>query len=516
MLTMVVCITAFLNVLLLNVPLAAQPLAWKSPDAARLLDEGQQELFNYDLPLAESKFDSLITLEPTRPEGYFFKSACYSWRYLLSEKESDYQNLLIHGDRSHEKTEAFIDANAASPKAAALGKYFLAEHHLHRGAAEARHKNSTSSAIQLHKAKGLFKDALALDNTLYDAAKGVGFVEFFSSLIPSSYRWLAAVFGYAGEREDGLKKLRLAREKSFYSRRESKYYLAMIDFIFYNQFEFAEKELLELAKDFPHSTAINYSLGTLYYKFRKNDAAKTYLTLAEADLNRNADNAFSMYALFRHGELLFRENDMENAKQKFTAYLRLADYSVYHAQCRYKLGLAFELTGKRDSAMRMYNGAATSLLDSPDEQYARRKCKEFLKQPLSDVAKVLLTARNAFDAGRPSDCLTALNALSPSSLTLDEQAEFHYRLAHAYHDTGNEEKAVEAYKTSIAIRAERERHFAPQSRVYLARLYIKQKKYALAADELDRASRYSGYDFETEVQREIKLETESLEKLTGK
>ncbi len=499
----------FLVGFLLLMSTADEP-KWSSAQSARLLEEGLDALFCYHLPQAISKFDSLILLEPYRPEGYALKSTCAFWKFLLSEKPADYDALVQLSDLAHARIEAYLDAHKNDHRSKALATYFLAEHHLQLGAANARRQSFASAAIHFHKAKGLYKDALSFDPTFYDAAKGVGFMEFFSSLIPDSYKWLASVFGYDGTREEGLRKLALARDKGIYTRRESAYYLAMLNYLFFNRYAEAEADLLALVQRYPNSVALNYTLGSFYFKLKKTDLAEQYLRRAINDGGNN--NEFSAYALFRLAELQFRLNQFAEAKASYLRYLAILDLDLYHAQTHYKLGLCSELLGNRNEALSHYKQAVSST-DNPDELHARRKAKEYLSRSVSQNEKQLLLARNHFDSGNYDAALSVLMPLlqQEGSLKDDERAELYYRLARVFDETGKQSEAIEFYRKCYAVKVERERHFAPQSRLHLGRLYARQGEKAKAMEEFEKASRYVSFDFEKELRREVKLELAKLE-----
>ncbi len=499
----------FLVGVLLFLSLSDEP-RWSSPASARLLESGLDALFDYDLPLATAKFDSLILLEPSRPEGYALKSTCAFWKFLLSEKATDYDALVQYSDHAHARVEAYLDAHKHNARSNALATYFLAEHHLQLGAANARRQNFATAAIHFHKAKGLYKDVLKFDSTFYDAAKGVGFIEFFSSLIPDSYKWLASVFGYDGARDEGLRKLALARDKGIYSRRECAFYLAMLNYLFFQRYDEAEAELLALSARHPKSVALNYALGSFYFK--RKDVARSESYLKKAIDDGGAQNEFSAYALFRLAELQFRLNRFADARASYARYLAILDLDLYRAQTHFKMGLCAELLGNRQDALAHYK-QAISTTDNPDELYARRKAKELLSRPMSEAEKTLLLARNRFDAGNYANALPSLDSLlqQENSLTLDERAELYYRLGRVYDETGRNEEAIRFYQKCYGVKAERERYFAPQSRLHLGRLYARLGQREKAKDELEKATRYVSFDFEKELRREVKLELAKLE-----
>lgn len=523
----------FENVLLLRLCTASAPAisspaarhgvavevpAWRSDLSEALVQSGISEIINYNLPLAESKFDSLIALEPDRPEGYFYKSACYFWRYLLGEKQKDYDRFTALSEISVSKSGDFIAAVAENAKAKALGTYFLAEARLEQAFAQGRAKNYINAGINAGRSKGLYADALKLDPDLTDAGKGLGLFEFFGTLVPSSVKWLAGMFGYGGDREKGLEMIAAARDKSRYSQTESRYYLAMIQFLFYKNNVQAEKELVSLSAARPQSTLLNYSLGLFYYQTKSSEKAKLYLTKAASDAERDAGNAFAAYARFRLADVDFRLCNFNDAKKNFLFYRSTANFEIYHAQTAYRLGLCYEFSGDRTTAVSYYQQAQAKT-ENPDELYSQRRAKLLITAPLSAVAKTIYLGRNHFDAGNYAAALAALEPLveKPAASTSDdERAELLYRLARCYDESLAPEKAIKFYQAAYQTPAKQERMFAPFSRFYLAKLYMQQKKYDLALSEFDKAARYVSYDYDKGLQRDLILEQEKLERLRSK
>jgi tetratricopeptide (TPR) repeat protein len=485
---------------------------WRTPASQRLVETGLDEIMNYRLAVAEAKFDSLIRLEPDRPEGHFFKSHCYFWRYLLGERERDYDQFRCLIDSSFARSEKYLDAHASDKKARALATYFLAESHLSLAFAQARSGNYVGAVFNIHRSKGLYKEALSIDSTCYDAAKGVGLFGFFSSLIPSSVQWLSSIFGYEGNQERGLALLEVARQKSRYSRQESAYYLAMIDFMFYKNYHKAEQALRSLTVTHPHSTLLNYSLGLVYLETKLLGDASRYFSLAAFDRKSDPQNAFSAYAIFRLGELSFRKNDFDAARNFFEEFASVSNFSVYQAQLHYHLGLCNELQNNRRDALQHYKQAKAKS-DNDDELFSQRRAATLMNAPLSDAQRIIYLGRNAVDAGNYEKALQFLLPITEKSndLTKDDLAEAHYHLARCYDETGNDEKAVAHYQICYKLFPQKERYLAPFSRYRLGLIYARQKKYDLARDEFEKAQRYISYDYELKLKRDIKQEMKKLE-----
>lgn len=508
----------FLTILLLLLPVTSGQCAaaddipkWRSPLSQRLVQTGLDEILNYRLAAAEAKFDSLIQLEPDRPEGHFFKSHCYFWRYLLGEREKDYEQFRRLNDSSLARAEKYFDEHPSGKKAQALATYFLAESHLSLGFAQARAGNYVNAALNIHKSKGRYEEALSLDPTFYDASKGVGLFAFFSSLIPSSVQWLSTILGYEGNQDRGLAMLQVAREKSRYSRQESAYYLAMIDFMFYRNYKSAEQTLRYLSASHPHSTLLNYSLGLVYLETKSLDDASRYFSLAASDRKADPQNAFAAYSLFRLGELSFRKNDFDAAKRYFEEFQSIANFSVYQAQLHYYLGLCNELQNNRNAALQDYKLAKVKS-ENDDELFAQRKSLSLTNSPLTENERLIYLGRNFIDAGNLEKGAQILLPLigKSNSLTKDDLSEVNYHIARYYDETGNSEKAIAHYKVCYQIFPQKERYLAPFSRYRLGQLYVRLKRYDLARDEFEKAQRYISYDYESKLKRDIKLELKKM------
>jgi len=486
------------------------PNGWANPDAKRLLTAGMNALFSYKLSEAEAKFDSLIQLEPQRPEGYFYKSNCYLYKFIPGgENTADYERFLQLADSSLTISEFYLERLAKTRSEKALATFFLAESRFSLALAHARAQSVVSAALNAHSSKGYYKDALEMDSTCYDAAKGVGMFYFFSSLIPSSFRWLTSIFGYEQDREKGVRLMQLAAQNGFYTKNETRFYLAMFAFLFHQKKAQAESELLTLLQEYPRSTVLNYALGMIYLDTKDMQKADTLLSRAQADLKTSPENSISKFALFRLAELHFRLNDFSKAKTFLLRFEKKANYSLYNAQLNYLLGICeFMLGNGQASRERLKNARAFG--ENPHELFMQRRAKVFLKKGISKNMKSILLGQNAFDAGAYDKALELLEPLLSKKLAKDELAEVHYLLARTADEAGDLTHAIQHYQACYKLFARKERYLAPFSRYYLGKLYAKQGKTKLAYDELEKSLRYISYDFEEFLQEKAKYALEKL------
>lgn len=101
--------------------------------------------------------------------------------------------------------------------------------------------------------------------------------------------------------------------------------------------------------------------------------------------------------------------------------------------------------------------------------YADRQAVSELSD-FDNLNVVLLKARLLFDGGRPDKSLAML--LENGVADKKYSCEYHYRLARAYHELGEADKALGHYRSSIANNSRPSRYFAPNSALMMARIEV--------------------------------------------
>jgi tetratricopeptide (TPR) repeat protein len=491
-----------------------QSVAQTSPLPASVqavIVRGQNDILDYHFKSAVARFDSVIRQQPSRPEGYFFKAATAFWQYVLSEREAEYDQFTAMADIVVDKAEQHFDANKGNAVEQAWAKYFLAETSFELAVAQGRAKNFIKAALSLNRGRSLYKEALRLNPQLYDAYKGMGLFDFFTSLVPGSFKWITQTLGYEGDRDKGLKDLSIAASSSVYSKDDAKFYAAMIQMLFYKNFERAEKEFQPLLAQHPQSPLLNYGLGLVFLQQKKIDSAQTHFQVAAAEMQINPDNALSWYAAIRIADIFYRQNNYAAAQKNYLLYQQYSSLEVYTAQVNYRLGVCSEILGNRDEAVHYYK-LATSDNESSDEAYAKRQARERLMRPMTDVQKKILIGRNFFDAGRYAESLAALEPLLKEQLSADDAGELHYRLGRTYHEMKRYADATREYQAAYQTKPDRERMFQPYARFNLAKLYVETGQPDLAEIEFEKAGRYTAYDYERGLKRDVELELEKISK----
>ncbi|KAK3582320.1 hypothetical protein CHS0354_023861 [Potamilus streckersoni] len=486
--------------------LLANPYSsWSNEKSEKTLRAGIQAVFDYDLIKAETIFDQLIEYEPNRPEGYYYKSYVYFWRYFISEKKVDYDKFSLYSGNAVKQTELYLEREKNIPVREALAYFFLGESYTYRAAVEARAGNFISAGWNGTKARQAYEDALEKKPNFEDAKKGKGMFQFVISLIPGSLKWIVEALGYEGDRYGGLQLMKDAKEKGYYVQKELEYYLIVIDFYFFKKREEAEVALLKLLSKSPNSSLYLYTLGYLYYSRANFDLAIQKFEKCVENLKRDKNDAFVTYSLYMIAETYFYRNNFKEALSYFLKTSNVRELEFFMARTHYAIGVCYEMLGERAKAIDFFSNAKVRIDVISGELYAKRKSREYAVTPMTAIQKKLLRLSNFVSLGKSDEANQLLKELENARLSKDETAELQYNIGKNLKNMGRLEEAIAVLKNVGSMFPIKERHFPPLSRLELAKIYMSQNKLDLAEEELSKAEKYTSYDYEVTVRREVSL-----------
>lgn len=231
---------------LLLVPASVWGAAWLSPEADRLILRGLDAGYRAKLDEADRLFREVDRLAPEHPAGPFFRASLVWSRFSL---EADVPDAGYAFELDFEKhiREAMLRAEKRvkdrGPDAEAY--FYLGAAHGMRGRWRGAQKKWFRAA--LHGAKGLryMKKTVKLDPEMHDAYLGIGMYEYYAGALPKILKGLARVFVAKGDKEEGLRHIRLALTKGRYSVTEAKVFLTGA----YAGHENSPEEALKLAQE---------------------------------------------------------------------------------------------------------------------------------------------------------------------------------------------------------------------------------------------------------------------------
>ncbi len=219
----------------------------------RGIDAGIRE--NYEL--AENNFKRIISAEPENPEGYFFLGACYQTQMI--DLESDFRENEFYN--TMEKTIQLSNERIGKDENDVWSYFYLGNAYGSMAVYDAKHKRWWSGLKKGLKAKSAFKKVVELDSTFYDAYLGLGSYHYWVSVVTKTFRWLPLL---RDEREKGIEEVKLAAEKSLYTKESALYSLIYV-YLEEKEYDKAINLAVEMNRRYPESKLFLWPLADAFY-----------------------------------------------------------------------------------------------------------------------------------------------------------------------------------------------------------------------------------------------------------
>lgn len=386
--------------------------------------------------------------------------------------------------------------------------YLYGERDFQRAVAYAKEGRNIRAAMAARGAHKALDGLVKQDPSFAEAYKSLGVIKIAIGTMPGRYQSILGVFGFRGSVEEGLGMLRTAAGKSRYNRPEAVMYLAVM----LSQTDRSSDEPIrlieELALQYPSSPLVNYVSGYLLLHHRQ--AAR-----AEEAFRRAANDSADWYIDFTDyylGHSLFVQDRFEEAERYYRSYLDRNDDEVLRAQTLLGLGLAIEMQGDRQQALKWY-GMVSDDRGEDSDIAAALEAGLRLETPITGRTRDLLLARNAFDSGRYDRAANMLAALlNETDLAPAERAEAAYRLGRVYHSTGREEDALAWYAQGALNSEFIGGRWAPWGHFYRGEIFAARGQSERARSEYERAGSFSHeYDYKTALESSVRAALELLD-----
>jgi tetratricopeptide (TPR) repeat protein len=231
-----------------------------------------------------------------------------------------------------------------------------------------------------NKAYEYNRQVVKINPAYYDAYMAVGLYQYIAGSIPWYLRWLAAIAGYFGTKEEGFHDLDLAVTKGEYVKTDAQI-IRMALRVYEERPRDALAEAQELHRRFPRNFIFQINIAQILERLgREDQAVSEYLAVM-----RQAEEGKSNYGLlplttFRYtlGNRFFRMGRLDAAEGQFRraiAYPGTPERERTLSQLR--LGQILDLQGRRAEAIARYE----TVLKSKDFDNAQEQARKFLRTP---------------------------------------------------------------------------------------------------------------------------------------
>jgi hypothetical protein len=304
-----------------------------------LINQGINASLNENYLYAQGKFKQIIKEKPEDPAGYFFLGALYQAEMM--DYEGDFKEKEFYSE-----LEAAIQLarnRIKSDKGTSWDYLYLGNSYGYIGVYKARKGGLWPAFKNALKAKSAFKKAVELNPDFYDAYVGLGSYHYWTSYYTKSFAWLPF---FADERKKGKEELKLAAEKSLFSKAAA---LNALIWIYIKEKNYSPAIALadSLQKEYPDGKIFLWALATAYYEKYDWHKAIEFYGLIKKKLNNNpAENYYNL---------------IECQYQIADSYFNIGDFGECILTCREALG--YELNRKTRERQKEKLNKIKELLD---------------------------------------------------------------------------------------------------------------------------------------------------------
>ena len=369
----------FLILLILAAPAAARKTS-VTPEMDKLLMAGVDDIYMMRFAQAEADMAQAIALDPTYPHAYFGRAAIDLITFIYGEKQGDPALLKSFEAKALESiamAEKYLKAHPNDPDAL----FILGASHGMFGRLAIVQRRWLQAFGHGRASMKFVRRAVKFEPELHDAVLGLGMFDYYVATIPKFAGWLAKIV-LGGDRERGLKQIKLAAEKGRYAKVTAQMILVEIyledPFGAYNPSE-GLRLMREVHALYPGSAMLDTAYISALYECKELPEAVREAREYQARVKSGrypAMNLAGSHALL--GTLLWASGNKDAALAEFVAGAEArAVRTKWMVWSRVRAGQLLDALGRRGEALDAYHEA----YKEKDEWGLRALIKPCLKAP---------------------------------------------------------------------------------------------------------------------------------------
>ncbi len=471
---------------------------FSQPYMNQAIKRGLEYEYNFNWNKAETVFKGMIKRYPDDPRGFHYQAGIYLWYYLSNHDDQSYKNFVEYSDSAIDKARNILDKKPDNISIL----YILGSDYSYRTIAFAKAEKFLDAVWASKKSESYLSRTLQLDPTFYDAYLGLGLYNFGVGQIPSAFRWALSLAGIHGDKETGLKYIKIAAKSGDLAKTEAEYYLSQILTDYYFDYNSAAHLLQNLVGLYPRNILFSYSLAALDIKRRKLDDAGNLLE----KVLKSKDTSFSQiisFSNFLMGDVNFKENHFKAAESYYQIFLSSTRDSDYKGIAYYRLAICNEISGDRKEAVKYFDLTGNGNMDIEDDIFAKRQGEIYSKRPLAETEINLIKYSNLIDDGKYKSAADSLSDLLNQVKTDRMKAEVSLNLSEAYFLLEKYQESLSYALTSKALDVSSEKWIEPYSCFYAARAEAKLGNKDAVKSYIDEAKSFSDYDYQKKLENLI-------------
>ncbi len=383
-----------------------------------LLEEGKEYSYQFKFEKAESIYKNLILEYPKSPFAPHLLSKNYLW-FFLGSKDSLYKNQFEYYNQiASQRAEALYQQNENDP----IMNNLMGEINLQKSVINATEGNSMDAFWTTKSALSYFEDAMDADKNYYDPYLGIGVIKYALSFVPGFLGWAISISGLDGDKEEGLRFVKLAYVNGKDVKSEAAYHLAKIYTEYNAEFDSAKIYLAELISKYPDNILFLYQYALLLMDTKNLNLASEVMSRIIM-LNDKKFSQTTAFAFLLQGELAFKQNDFKSAIQNYEDFLVKSNSIDYTGLAHFKIGLSLLMIGEDLLAKKYFILARNGNLDIPEDLNAKNSSYDYYNKGFFEIDRKTVLIENYFAAAKYNNVLEGIDSLQNFNLKIANQCE---------------------------------------------------------------------------------------------
>ncbi len=366
----------------------ASPARAIAPEAERKVMAGLSAGYGLDFKAAAAAFAEADLAAPDHPVGPFFLGSLKWLEFSLnSDLPGTAKNMEPEFDRLMDRTFDRASAMLKTDKKNAEAHFYMGAAYGMRGRWKMTKRQWIRAASDGWKGYKHLKEAVTLDPNFYDAYLGLGMYDYYSDKLPGVLKLASSLLIVRGDKERGLKYVKLSVDKGHYSVMEAKLFLIGIYMAYEKQPQRALEILKEMRLEMPDNLFLLYMEVAARTHAQDWFAATAFAEdlVAKANQHEFARPHIPLFEVYL-ADAYLGAKDFGRARAIADRCVEMASDPRRAAvtYCRLRRAQASDLMGNREAAVKDYAWVAKR----PDYWDSEVKARRGLKSP-ADYERIL-------------------------------------------------------------------------------------------------------------------------------
>jgi tetratricopeptide (TPR) repeat protein len=317
---------------------------------------------------------------------------------------------------------------------------------------------------------------------------------------------LSFILGIDGDRELGIRELKLVAEKGVYKKSEAMFFLGAIYVYRERDYDKAMRIWDELLEKYPDNPGVLIHVGATYSRMGRCDQSLEVYEKVLARLDEEMLTPVSSIH-YQMGQVYFRMNMFDKSIESFmksieTDTLFSGNRRWTYGWSQFWLGRSYDMVGDTTKAKKFYSN-----INEDDSERAYHRAQERLEESFSEIDKEIVIIRNKIDCLDLDNALIRLDDLSKKHDDLGNYRifEINYYKGQVMYLQNRYNHAIQQFNTLVDDESTEDYWFWYWSYYYRGKSYLKLGMVEKAMEDFEVAEESDSNNLTDRIKKEYML-----------